>query len=78
MDRVPSKSGVDAVKHLQAGLALALLMFSRSYRQRWQRTIDQVDATLDAIAANNRRIEALENAGKPKIRAVDAVNPRCL
>lgn len=75
---VPSKLGVDAVKHLQAGLALALLMFSRSYRQRWQQTIDHVDATLDAIAASNRRIEALEKGGQPKIRAVDAVSPRCL
>ena len=75
---MPFKSGVVAVKHLQAGLAIALLMLSRSYRQRWQRTLEQVNAALDAVDASNRRIEALENGGKPKIRAVDAVSPRCL
>lgn len=66
------------MKHLQVGLAFALLMLSSSYRQRWQRTIEQVDDALDAVNASNRRIEALENGGKPKIRAVDAVSPRCL
>lgn len=72
---VPSKLGVEAVKHLQAGLALALLMFSRSYRQRWQRTIERVDDALDAVAASNRRIEALEKGGQPRLRAVDDVSP---
>lgn len=77
MAKVPSISGVEAVRHLQAGLAIALLMVSRSYRQRWQRTIEQVDAALDAVDTSNRRIEALENGGKPKLRAVDAVSHHC-
>ncbi|MFO7543560.1 MAG: hypothetical protein R6W97_12250 [Thiobacillus sp.] len=49
---------------------LALLIASKRYRQRWQHTIDQVDASLDAIAASRRRIDAMENGGPPKVRVV--------
>ena len=58
------------MKHLQAVLVLALLIASKRYRQRWQHTIDQVDASLDAIAASRRRIDAMENGGPPKGRVV--------
>jgi len=58
------------MKHLQAVLVLALLIASKRYRKRWQRTIDQVDASLDAIAASRRRIDAMENGGLPKVRVV--------
>lgn len=58
------------MKHLQAVLVLALLIASKRYRQRWQHTIDQVDASLDATVASRRRIDAMENGGRPKVRVV--------
>lgn len=58
------------MKHLQAVLVLALLIASKRYRERWQHTIDQVDASLDAIAASRRRIDAMKNSGPPKVRVV--------
>lgn len=58
------------MKHLQAVLVLALLIASQRYRKRWQHTIDQVDASLDAIAASRRRIDVMENGGRPKARVV--------
>lgn len=54
------------MKHLQAVLILALLVASKRYRQRWELTVDRVDA----IAASRRRIEAMENDGRPKVRVV--------
>lgn len=59
------------MKHsLQAVLIFALLMLSKGYRRRWGKTMDQVDAALDSVDASMRRIEALENGGRPKIRVV--------
>lgn len=58
------------MKYIQALLTLVLLTSSQRYRLRWQRTIDRVDTALDAIEASKRRIAALENGGKPKVRVV--------
>lgn len=55
---------------LRALLTLALLLVSKRHRQRWQQTADRVDADLDAIKASNRRIEAMENGGRPRVRVV--------
>lgn len=61
------------MKTLQALLVLVLLAASKRYRQRWQQTIDRVDASLDAIAASRRRIEAMEHGGRPRMRALPQV-----
>lgn len=58
------------MKHLRALLNLVFLTASQRYRQRWHRTIDRVDTALEDIEASNRRIAALENGGKPKVRVV--------
>lgn len=58
------------MKHLQAILTLALLALSKRYRQRWHRTIDRIDSSLDAVEASQRRIDALENGGRPNVRVI--------
>lgn len=58
------------MKHLQALLTLLRLTTRKRHRQRWQDTADRVDSALEAIEASKRRIEALENGGRPKIRVV--------
>lgn len=55
---------------LRAVLTFTLLMLSKGYRLRWGKTMDQVDASLDFVDASMRRIDALENGGRPKIRVV--------
>lgn len=61
------------MKYLQALLVLVLLAASKRYRQRWQHTIDRVDASLDAIAASRRRIEAMEHGGQPRMSALPQI-----
>lgn len=58
------------MKHLQALLVLLRLAARNPYRQRWRRTIDRVDTALDSIEASQRRIEAMENGGKPRVRVL--------
>lgn len=58
------------MKHLQALLVFLRLAASPRYRQRWHRTIDRVDADLDAVAASERQIEVMENEGKPRVRVL--------
>lgn len=58
------------MKHLQALLVLVLLAVSKRYRQNWRSTIDRVGTTLDAVEASKRRIEALENSGRPRLKVL--------
>jgi hypothetical protein len=58
------------MKHIQALLVLVPLAVSKRYRQKWRSTIDRVGTTLDAVEASQRRIEALENGGKPRVRVL--------
>ena len=58
------------MKHLQAVLTLLRLTTSKRHRRRWQDTADRVDTALEVIEASKRRIEAMENGGRPKIRVV--------
>lgn len=58
------------MKYLQALLALVVLTASKRHRQHWSQSADRVDTALDAIEASKRRIAALENGGKPKVRVV--------
>jgi hypothetical protein len=55
---------------LRALLTLVLLTASKRHRQRWKQTVDRVDVELEAIQASQRRIEAMENGGRPKVRVV--------
>lgn len=58
------------MKQLQAILALLILTASKRHRQRWSQSADRVDTALDAIEASKRRIAAIENGGRPKVRVV--------
>jgi hypothetical protein len=46
-------------------LCVLILGASKRYRQQWQQTIDRVEQTNDSVAASMRRIEVMENGGKP-------------
>jgi hypothetical protein len=58
------------MKYLQTLLAMVLLSLSKRYRQEWQRTADRLDDQNDAVEASFRRIDAMENGGKPRIRVL--------
>jgi hypothetical protein len=51
-------------------LCVLILGASKRYRQQWQQTIDRVEQTNDSVAASMRRIEVMENGGKPRLRVL--------
>lgn len=55
------------MKYLQALLLLALLTVSKRYRQKWTLATDRLSEANDATDASLRRLDALDNGGKPKI-----------
>ena len=58
------------MKLIQALAVMVLLILSKRFREKWRRTADRLDDTNDAIAASSRRIDAMENGGKPKMRVL--------
>ena len=56
------------MKYIQALAIMALLIVSNRYRKKWNRTADRVAESLDAVEASFRRIDALENGGRPRMR----------
>lgn len=56
------------MKYIQALAIMVLLIVSKRYRQKWHRTGDHVAESMDAIEASFRRIDALENGGRPRMR----------
>jgi len=56
------------MKYIQALAIMALLIASKRYRQKWRRTADRVAESMNAVEASFRRIDALENGGRPRMR----------
>jgi hypothetical protein len=64
----PSRGG--DMKHLQALLTFLLLILSKRYQQKWHRASEQLTENTGTIEASMRRIDAMENGGKPRIKVL--------
>jgi len=56
------------VKFLQGLLGLILLITSRNVRNQWLQAADRASEANDAVEASLRRLDVMENAGKPRLR----------
>ena len=58
------------MRYLQALLLLILLITSRRYREKWRQATDRLSEANDAVEASLRRLNAVNNGGKPRMRRV--------
>jgi uncharacterized protein YoxC len=56
------------MKYIQALAILILLITSKRYREKWQRTLDAISESNDFVEASLRRMDARRNGGKPDLR----------
>lgn len=55
---------------LQGLIILGRLILSASYRQQMREAADRLSTVNDEVEASLRRLDALRNGGKPKLRAL--------
>ena len=58
------------IKYIGAFVVLMLLMTSKRYREKWRETCSKFAEANDVVEASLRRIDAMHNGGKPKIRVL--------
>lgn len=56
------------MKYIQALAILILLITSKRYREKWERSLDTISDTTDSVEADLRRMDARSNGGKPDLR----------
>lgn len=63
----PNHQGGVILRYFQGLLIVALLIFSKRYREKWRATGDLLSETCDALEADQRRQTAIKNGGRPKL-----------
>ena len=63
------------MRHIQALLLLILLITSKRYREKWRQTTDRLSDANDGAEASFRRLNAMHNGGKPKMRLLQCSQP---
>lgn len=58
------------MKWLSSTFVLFLLVVSRRYRASWESAAGTVSEALDDVDASQRRGDAADNGGKPRLRRV--------
>jgi hypothetical protein len=61
---------VEVMKWLSGAFTLFLLVMSRRYRAGWARASGAVSDALDDVEARQRRADAADNGGNPRLRLV--------
>lgn len=56
------------MRHIQAIAILILLVMSKRYREKWREASRELSEANDAVEASLRRLDAIHNGGKPKLR----------
>lgn len=70
-----NRNGNEAMKYLQGLIMLALLITSASYRKRMREATIRLSDANNEVEASLRRLDVLDNGGKPKIRMVARGKP---
>lgn len=58
------------IRFLRGFLVLALLLASPRYRRRMREAADLLSEANDVVTASLRRLDAIKNEGKPKLRVL--------
>lgn len=56
------------MKYIQALLLLILLVTNRRFRDKWREATHRLSEANDAVGASLRRMDALKNGDKPRVR----------
>lgn len=67
-DGISSSTLWEYMKYIQAIIILTLLVASNRYRKKWRAACDKLSDANDEVEASLRRIDALNNGGKPNLR----------